>query len=196
MNNLKKFSTLFIGTLFLGFGVSFSLKAAFGNGPMGVFVHGLSLHLPLTYGTCNALVGVIEIIIGYLTQKENVTKWTWILLLCGSYSMDLGNFLIPNVSLIYLRVFYLGMALVFYNLGIAMQQYAHMGLGNLDCFIFGLGNFFKIKDYRMIRMIIEVTMMIVGIILGGKFGIGTITQAFLNGSIVVFFLKNIKKALS
>ena len=193
MKKTKNYIIFIIGLMFFGFGISFGIKSGYGNNPMGVFVTGIAGHTLLSVGTCNMLLGLLETLIGYILDKKNVTIATLIVVFCGSYSIDLGNFLIPNSSLLPIKVLYMIIGIIFYCLGFSIQQYAGCGLSNYDCFIFGIGKLFKSKDYAKIRLVCDLSFIIGGYLLGGVVGIGTLILVLFSGKIIVFFKKKLIK---
>ena len=78
----------------------------------------------------------------------------------------------------------LGIGLV----GFASGMYigANLGPGPRDGLMTGIAR--RGPSIRLTRTIIEVSVLVMGWLLGGTFGIGTILFAFLVGPIVQFFL--------
>ena len=191
MKLLKYYIIFIIGLIFFGIGISFGIKSGFGNNPMGVFVTGISLHVALSVGTCNMLTGVVETIIGYILDKKNVTFATLLVVFCGSYSIDLGNLLIPDTTLLPIKIIYMLLGIVFYCLGFSIQQYAGCGLGNYDCFIFGIGKLIHSDNYAKIRLVCDFFFIVGGYLLGGIVGIGTLILVLFSGKLIVLFKKKI-----
>lgn len=192
-NLIKKYLIFSLGLLVFGTGIAFSNKSLFGGNPMAVLVGGMSKHLPLSFGTCNLIAGIIEVIVGYVCDKKNVTFATFFGLFCGSYSIDLASLFIPTSDNIYTRFIYMIVGVLLYTLGIAIQQLGKIGYSNLDCFIFGLGKKFKIHEYHSIRWIVDCSFVAIGYFLGGVVGFGTLVLLLFSGVFVEFYLDLLKR---
>lgn len=193
MKLIKKYTIFIIGLMFFGFGISFGIKSQLGNNPMGVFVTGLAIQLGFSVGTCNMLLGLFETIAGYFLDKKNISIATFLVVFCGSYSIDLGNYLIPDTSNAIIKIIYMLFGIIFYCLGFSIQQYAKCGLSNYDCFVFGISKKLNIKDYAKIRRVCDLLFIILGYLLGGIVGIGTIILVLFSGKIIICFKKIITK---
>ena len=187
--DFKKYAIFFIGILLFATGISFGIKSLLGGDPMSILVVGINNHVSLSLGTCNLIVAGIEIAVGYILDKKNVTIISLIAVFLGSYTIDLASFLIPDASNMIVKIIYMILGVLLYCFGISLQQYANIGLGNLDCFIFGLMKAFKVKTYRYVRWIVEASFIIVGYLLGGIFGIGTIIILCFSGILIESFKK-------
>lgn len=191
----KSYLLFALGLLVFGIGISFGNKSLFGGNPMSVFVVGVKNHLNLSMGTCNLIVAAIEIIVGYLLDKSNVSIASVFGMICGSYAIDFGNLLISDSNNIYVRIIYMLVGIVCYCFGLAMQQYGHVGLGNLDCLNFGLKKAFKIKEYHTIKWIVDGMFLIAGYLLGGIVGIGTVLLLACSGLLIERFKALLIKCL-
>jgi len=162
---------------------------------MAVLVVGISKHTILSYGTCNLIVGIIEILVGLKFDKDDVTPVSWISLVLCSYTIDLTNYLIPVTSNITTRIIYMVLGIIGFCLGLALEQSAHIGYSNLDVFIHGLKNAFNIKNYHTIKWIVDGVFIICGLILGSEVSIGTILLLAFSGLLIEHFKKQCVKYL-
>ena len=194
-NLVKRYLLFALGLLVFGIGISFGNKSLFGGNPMSVFVVGVKNHLDLSMGTCNLIVAAFEIVMGYLLDKSNVSIASIFGMICGSYAIDFGNLLISDSNNIYVRIIYMLVGIVCYCFGLAMQQYGHVGLGNLDCLNFGLKKAFKIKKYHTIKWIVDAVFIIAGYMLGAPVGVGTVLLLAFAGLIIEQFKEAVKKLL-
>lgn len=193
MKTFKKYLVFIIGLTLLGFGISFGIKSGFGNNPMSVFVTGVALHLQLSVGTCNMLLGLLQAGFGFVFERKNITFATLLVIFCGSCSIDLGNLLIPNSDVILIRVLYMILGIFAYCFGFSLEQYAECGLGNYDCFIFGLGKALNITDYAKIRWFCDGMFIVLGFLLGGVVGLGTVILVLFSGKLIIYLKSLITK---
>ena len=185
---------LFIfGLLIFSFGISFGNRSLLGGNPMAVFVVGLSKHLPLSVGTCNLIVAVVEVIIGFVLDRKNVTLATVFGMVFGSYMIDFANLFILETDSLIIRIIFMICGILCYCLGLSLQQYAHVGLGNLDCLNFGLMKAFNVEKYHTVKWITDAAFLIAGYLLGGVVNVGTVLLLLMAGVIIEQLRKVLKK---
>mgnify|MGYP003293921622 CR=1 FL=1 len=76
---LKRYILFTLGVVIFGIGISFSVKSGLGSNPLTVLVMGVDVHVPLSMGTCNLLVGIVMTVFGYILDREDITLATFIL---------------------------------------------------------------------------------------------------------------------
>lgn len=194
-NTIYRFFWYMIGLVFFAFGISFSIRSKLGGNPMSVLVEGVDVQLPFSFGMCNLLVGVIQLVIGYLCDKRNVTIATLIAMVTGSFIIDFGNYIIPITDDIRVMYLYMMIGVIIYCVGVGIQIQASIGLSNLDLFIFGLMKVTKIDSYKKMRWICDAGFLIVGYLLGGTIGVGTLVLLVVSGYLIEKFGLVFKKIL-
>lgn len=77
--------------------------------------------------------------------------------------------------------------------GITLAIGAGFGRGSYEAVTFSLAekNGWKIK---IVRMVLDIIMVIIGVLLGGKFGICTIATVLLSGPIIQATVSTVKKS--
>ena len=85
----------------------------------------------------------------------------------------------------------LGIAI--FSFGTGLYSAADFGRGSYEAVTFSLAekNGWKIK---IVRMVLDIIMVIVGVLLGGKFGICTIATVLLSGPIIQATVSTVKKS--
>ncbi len=192
-DTIKRYITFIVGLLFFGVGIAFGYKSLLGSDPMGVFVGGLANVIKLEVWLANIVVGLVEIAIGFVLERKNVTLATLIGLTCGSFAINLGMTIIPDSNVLFIRIIYMCLAVLSYTFGIAVQQYANCGLSNLDCLIFGLKRLFRVNEYYRIRWAVDAFFLIGGFLLGGVINVGSALFIFFSGILIQFFKKQLDK---
>lgn len=195
MNKYKKYIVFFFGILIFSFGISFGNRSLFGGNSMSILVVGISNKVNLSIGTCNLIVGAFELLIGYLLDKKNVSWFSVIALVTGSYLIDFANlFVLPTENMI-VRFVYMFVGIFCYCIGLALQQTASIGFGNFDVFIFGLKKAFNIKKYHTIKWIVDAAFIISGYLLKAPVGVGTVLLLAFAGVLIEEFREKFKKML-
>ncbi len=187
MNKFKRYLYFFIGTIIFGFGISFGNISLFGGNSMSILVVGLNNVLPLSMGTCNLLVAIIQIIIGTALDKSHTSLLSFASMFICSYSIDLANLIIKPTNEISIRIIYMLVGIIFYCFGLGIQQACDVGYSNLDIFIFGFKQKFNIKNYYTIRWPIDICFIIIGVLLKAPIGIGTLILLLFAGILIQKF---------
>lgn len=179
----------FLGLWFVALGIVFTIQAQLGVSPWDVLHIGLSKVTRLSVGVCSILVGmmVLGVLVG-LDRKQ--IRWGLVgnLLLIGLF-MDLIIELnwIPEADRPLGKWSWLILGLIIQSFGLSMYITANFGAGPRDSLMLALHKRWKLS-IRLIRTIIEVSVLGIGWLLGGPVSIGTLVLALLGGPILQYFL--------
>ncbi len=77
-------------------------------------------------------------------------------------------------------------------IGIATYIGADLGVGAIDLVSEIISNKLKLS-YRVIRVVCDITFVVVGYLLGGTVGVGTVVAAFMIGPAVQFVRPHVYK---
>lgn len=180
----------FTGLIILGLGVALTVKGStFGVGSWDVLHIGLFKQLGLSIGMWSILMGVIVITIASIGLGEFPRIGTFANMISIGLFIDLFNWLIPdpNTILFQLIAFVLGAFLIATGSGIYIS--ANLGAGPRDSLMLLIVKKAKIS-VAVSRTIMEVAVAILGFLLGGPLGIGTVFIAFAVGPIMQFTMKH------
>jgi len=178
---LKRLFFLFWGLFLYGIGIVMTVKSNLGTGPWDAFHLGITNHLPLTMGQVSQLTGVIIILVSFILGVKPGLGTIANMYFIGLF-IDLimeSNLINTPHNLFYQLLLLLGGVIV---IGWATFFYlsAAWGAGPRDGFM--LGAIIKTGwPVWKIRTVIEVTVSIMGYLLGGPVGIGTLIVAFTLG---------------
>ena len=193
---LNKYIVFLIGKIIFSIGISLGNRSLFGGNSMAVLVTGISKNLPaLSYGTCNLMIGIIEVIIGYICDRSNVTLVAILALVFGSYMIDFVNLFILPTSDIFIRIIFMLIGILCYCLGLAIEQHASVGYSNYDVFVFGIKKAIKADKYHTAKWIVDIVFIIIGFMLGAEVGVGTLSLLLFTGIIVEKFRELLKKVV-
>lgn len=184
--NFKNFSRLILGILLYALGIVLSINANLGVSPWDTFHQGISNLVNITFGQASIAVGFIIVLLN-LYLKENIGIGTILNMVLIGIFIDLIMYynlipimdsLIPGLIMIILSMFVIALATYCY-IG------AGFGSGPRDGLMVGLTKKTG-RPVGLIRGLIELAVLIIGFLLGGKVGIGTVILAFGIGPIVQF----------
>ena len=184
---LKTFLLLCFGLSLFGFGESLLIHAAIGNSPWVVLAEGLSINLYWSIGFATFVCSVIVLLFWLpLKQKPGIGTILNIIIIAGT--LDLSMYLFDFSSNNFLQNFLVSLIGVFcVGLGSGIYLIANLGPGPRDGLMTGIQ---RITNFPIawVRASIEISVVIIGWILGGTVGIGTILFAFGIGPAVAFSL--------
>ena len=191
---LYKYILFIIGAFFLGAGIALSDIAHLGVDPMSVMILGASYHLPITFGMTNFALSVLQILISYFLDKKNITLATILAMLFTSFGIDaVGAFQIQTPEAPW-NFLVLILGFLVYCISVAVCQFPHCGYNSYDCVVFGIMKHTG-KPYHTIRWFVDITYLLIGWLLGGTVGIGTVIVMLFAGYIIEYMLKFLNKVL-
>ena len=180
--SLSRVLILFIGLAIFGFGDALVVQSNLGNAPWTVFAQGLSLKLGLSLGWATFFTGCGVLLIWIpLRERPGFGTLSNIAIISTTIQLGVDRFPLQSTCLGGLASALLGIALV--GVGSALYITCGLGPGPRDGAMTGIHNMTGIRVGR-VRMGIEVTVLAIGWLLGGKIGIGTALFALLIGQSV------------
>ena len=184
---LKTFILLCLGLSLFGFGESLLIHSTIGVSPWTVLAEGLSLKLNWSVGFATFIVSVIVLSTWiFLKQKPGMGTLLNIIIIAGM--IDVSLFLFDFSTNSYLLNILTGiLGVLFVGLGSGIYLIANLGPGPRDGLMTGLQ---RITNFPIawVRASIEISVVILGWILGGTVGLGTLIFAFGIGPAVALGL--------
>jgi uncharacterized membrane protein YczE len=173
---------LFAGLTLFGFGDALVVQSQLGNAPWTVFAQGLSIKTGLSLGWATFVIG-FSVLLLWIPLKERPGFGTLanIVLISAAIQFGITHFTPQESFLGGLAYALLGIALV--GIGSALYITCGLGPGPRDGAMTGLHARTGIRVGR-VRMGIEVVVLLIGVLLGGRVGLGTALFALLIGQAV------------
>ena len=185
--DLKKLVIMILGFVVMALGIVLIKESRMGMFPWGVLHEGLANVLPLTFGQVTVYLGFVVLLFSVIVFKTNVGPGTLLnILLIGPVIDIMDSVINVNNDEYWLRsvVFIIGMLLM--TLGRALYISQKLGAGPRDGLFVGVSRTFKL-EVKYVKPTIEVIVVILGFILGGTIGIGTVITMLLSGYFVQLF---------
>lgn len=190
---MKKFGVslvrLFIGLFLYAVGIVFTINANLGLAPWDVFHQGISKIGGITMGQASIVVGLLIVIADWAFGEKVGLGTVFNMLFIGVF-MDILmlNHLIPVFSNVVAKVIMMLMGMMI--IGVASYFYIGAGLGSgpRDGLMVALTKKTG-KSVRFIRNSIELSAVVIGFLLGGKVGLGTLVMVIAGGYFVQFAFK-------
>lgn len=182
---LRRLPALLLGLYLFGAGISLMVEADLGLGPWDVFHQGLAQLTGLSIGRVINVVGVV-VVLGFIPLREKVGVGTILNALVIGWSADATSAWLPELGSTPWRVGAMVAGPVAIAVGSGFYIGAGLGPGPRDGIMTGLAR--RGIDVWKARLAIEITVLALGVLLGGSVGIGTLWFAVAIGPMVQFFL--------
>ena len=184
---------LMIGLSLYGFTMAMLVQSTLGLDPWDVFHQGLANHVPLSFGQVVIVVGAAVLVL-WIPLKQSPGLGTILNVIVIGLAADVGISMISRPDDLWLRVALLVGGIVGNGLAGALYIGSHLGPGPRDGLWLGLVRRTG-RSVRFWRTAIEVTALVIGFVLGGTVGVGTVLYALSIGPIVQFFLPRVEASL-
>ena len=192
-DTLKKYVIMIMGALVIGCGVGFVVYAALGSDAMTTFQSGLAATLGISLSAATLAANLIFLVLLFVIDRKRVSIDTALCPLCISAGVWLFSLFIPAVTAMPLRVLYMAVGIIVVGLGIGIGAQTDTGSNPYDGFVLAISE--KIgKPYRLMRPVLDVFLLVIGILLKGSLGIGTIAAVLLQGTIAQFFITKLRRS--
>lgn len=179
----------FAGIIVLSLGLALTIKGQMlGVGSWDVLHIGLANNFGLTIGTWSIILGLAILAIDSIFSKRLPKIGTYLDMFLTGIFMDIFLYLLPDAHgwIEQLAAFTIGIILL--GFGCGMYMVANLGVGPRDTLMLLLVHRLGWSVNRA-RTTMEVSVAVIGFLLGGPIGIGTVLMAFGLGPIVQWALK-------
>lgn len=178
---------LLVGLWLYGLAIALMIEGAVGASPWDIFHLGVSLHVPLSFGTI-MIVTAIGVLLAWVPLRQMPGLGTVAnTLLLGPFA-DINLTLLATPDSLLLRWAYLLGGVVVCAFATALYVGAQLGPGPRDGLMTGLARRTG-WSIRWVRTVIEITVLVIGVLLGGIVGVGTVVFALGVGPLTQFFLR-------
>lgn len=196
----KALVILLIGLAIAHLGVTLFLLSDLGTDTFTVFAQGLARRVGISVGMMQMTVVCVLMIIMLLTTKGYVKPGTVVCALCGGPIIDfftwiLGEYINGDSAMI-VRIISVVAGCVILSLGMSVVINSNAGTGPNDLVAIILTDKIRKIEFRWVRMACDVFFVVLGFVLGGTVGVGTIVAVFLTGPLVQFWLPKTKKIVN
>lgn len=182
----ERLARLITGLFLYGFTMAMMVESTLGLDPWDVFHEGLTHHVPLTFGQVTIGVGALVLLL-WIPLRQMPGLGTILNVLIIGLAADFGIAVIDQPDNLWWRGMLLAGGIVGNGFAGALYIGAQLGPGPRDGLWLGLVRRTG-RSVRFWRTVIEVTVLVVGFLLGGTVGLGTALYAVTIGPIVQLFL--------
>lgn len=189
---------LMLGLTIAHLGVTLFLLANLGADPFNVLIQGIFraldsiTHSPLlTHGKTHMAICFLIILVLLLLDKAYIKLGTILCMICGGPIIDAFTLVLKpifqNMSYTWFQLIMNAAGCIILAFGMTIVIKSDAGTGPNDLVAVVISNKAKLK-FSIIRMLVDFSFVLIGFLLGGSFGVGTIICAFLVGPVAGVFL--------
>lgn len=180
-----------VGLVLFGAGIGLMLQSGLGVPPWDVLHQGLASRFGLTVGIWSIIVSM-AVLVGWLPLRERYGVGTILNAIVIGVVIDLSVVVVPSPEALTWQIVMVLGGIVTVGFASGLYIGADLGPGPRDGLMTGIARLGP--SIRLTRTAIEVSVLSVGWLLGGTFGLGTVAFAVLIGPIVQFFLPRLRIA--
>ncbi|NLK98323.1 hypothetical protein [Defluviitalea saccharophila] len=178
-----------IGIFLVGIGVAFNASTMFGNDPIGIVYDGVRNVFNLStrqLGMASNVVNIGLIILLLFTGRKYVNVGTFIYIIPYGFFVSIGTklytVLVGSNTVVLRSLAGIIGCLALYT-GVAIFIVMDIGLDPFTGLVMTIKD--KISwDYKKTKIFFDVFMVIIGVLLGGKWGVITLVTAFTAGPMI------------
>ena len=178
----RRLVQLFVGLALYGFSMAMMVRGDLGLAPWDVFHYGVARHLPLSFGEVVVLTSFAVLLLWVPLRQ-----WPGLGTIANSVVIgvvaDLGLSALPVIHALAPRALLLVGGVLLNGLAGALYIGSQFGPGPRDGLMTGLVRRTGLS-VRLVRTSLEVVVLVVGWLLGGGVGLGTVLYALAIGPLV------------
>ncbi len=177
---------LFVGLVIYGASLGMMVQADLGLAPWDVLHSGLIRHVPITLGQAVVLMSFVVLLL-WIPLKEKPGLATISNAIVVGLAADATLLVLDRPDALALRIALMVAGVLTCGLATALYIGAQLGRGPRDGLMTGLARRTGLS-IRLVRTLIEVSVVLIGLTLGGVLGVGTIVFALTIGPVTQVLL--------
>jgi uncharacterized membrane protein YczE len=185
----RRLVQLYAGLALYGLSIALLVRSELGLMPWSVLDQGLSRSTGLSLGVVSILVGVVVLLTWVpLRQRPGVGTVSNVVVI--GLAIDASLAVLPDVDALAVRLALVAAGVGLNALATAAYIGVHLGPGPRDGLMTGLVRRTG-RSVRLVRTGIEVVVVVLGVLLGGTIGLGTVAYALGIGPLVQVLLPRV-----
>lgn len=190
---LIKTLTVIAGSIISAYGITLAIGAGFGGATLAILWQGLTNVTGMTIGTSSLVVAAAMIIFALFYDKKQINVGTILYQIIYSFFVDVFTKIQHYSDIKAVNFIIMLLGIIIFSFGTWLYSAADFGRGSYEAVTFSLAekNGWKIK---IVRMVLDILMVVIGVLLGGKFGICTVATVLLSGPVIQATVNTVKKS--
>ncbi len=182
----RRLPQLYVGLVLYGVSLAFMVRGHLGLAPWDVLHSGLTRYVPLTIGQVLVVVSFLVLLL-WIPLREMPGLGTISNAIVIGFAADATLALLEMPEAMWLRVVLLVSGVLLNGLATALYIGSQFGRGPRDGLMTGLHRRTG-RSLRLVRTGLELTVVVIGLLLGGVAGLGTVLYAFAIGPLTQHLL--------
>ena len=179
---VRRLLQLYVGLGLYGLSTAMFIRSDLGVDPWDVFHLGVGMQLGMTIGTVIIVTGAAVLLL-WIPLRQMPGLGTISNVICIGLAADASMALIPELDSLAVRIAFLVSGIVMNAIATSMYIGAGFGPGPRDGLMTGIHARLG-WSIRSVRTSIEVSVLLIGCVLGGTFGVGTVLYALTIGPLI------------
>jgi len=175
----RRLPQLYVGLVAYGVSLALMIRADLGLAPWDVLHSGLTQHFPITIGQAVVVMSFVVLLL-WIPLREKPGLGTISNALVVGFSADATLALLGHPGALWVRAAMMLGGIALCALATAMYIGAQLGRGPRDGLMTGLSRRTGLS-LRVVRTGLEVSVVLIGLLLGGTLGLGTVLYALAIG---------------
>ena len=182
----RRVPQLLLGLALYGISLAFMVRSGLGVAPWDVLHQGLTIHLPMSLGQAIIVMSFVVLLL-WLPLREQPGVGTVANALLVGVAADVTLAVLAPPDEIGWRIVLMLVGVVGNAFATALYIGAQLGRGPRDGLMTGLSRRTG-RSLRLVRTLLEVTVVALGTLLGGTLGVGTVLYALTIGPLAQLML--------
>lgn len=190
MHIIADWARVLIGLVIYSFGVYLTIYANIGLAPWDCLGMGIAKQTPLNYGSSMVLIGVCAIIIQLILREHVGFATLFDALLTGNmvqFLTDISPY--PENHSLWIGIIFMLFGFLFISLGMYLYMSAEQGRGPKDGLLVAIGKRLPKIPIGVVQIMLYSAVTLIGRMLGGSVGIGTVISVFGLGTVMHLFYR-------
>lgn len=184
---MSKIVMVFVVMNLIGIAVALFLESGLGSDSVGLLCDGIRHTFLISFGNASLFYNLLIILIACLVARKNMGLGTVVYALVSGYFIDFYSWILTDIHLaeqdMLIRILAFAIGQCCLSLGLALLIQLNLGMNALDAVLYKIQNHTNFS-YTIMRTGCDISYVVIGTVLGGTFGAGTICSVLVTGMMV------------
>ena len=184
---MSKIVMVFVVMNLIGIAVALFLESGLGSDSVGLLCDGIRHTFLISFGNASLFYNLLIILIACLVARKNMGLGTVVYALVSGYFIDFYSWILTDIHLaeqdMLIRILAFAIGQCCLSLGLALLIQLNLGMNALDAVLYKIQNHTNFS-YTIMRTGCDISYVVIGTVLGGTFGAGTICSVLVTGTMV------------
>lgn len=187
----KTISILLFALSILGIGDGLIVLSGLGSTPWTVLSQGIAIQTNFDIGWSSFLISCAVMLV-WKPLKLRLGLGTLLNIIIIALFLGITTKILTPPTALFSRMIFCLIGILLYGFGTALYLTCHLGAGPRDGLMVGICQRFHLR-INVVRTSLEISVCLLGFLLGGVVGLGTVLFATSIGGVVQFFLNIIAR---